>query len=444
VYSEGVRRPGPAELLAAVALAAAVAPVHSAEAQRKKKKAPVGRKVHIETVPAGASVFVGDKESGPAGTTPIDLTLPHGEQVVILELDGYLPRFETLIVEDGGKDAPALTFAYELDLAKATLVVEPEGPLPDGTKVLVDGVEQGEPPVRLEVDVGAHQVQLVSPGKQPYEEWVEVEGGQEHVMTIAASALTGQVETPSPGAPRKKKEAGPIGTVRTGVEIGFRRFRYENPETPNLRPYDANGSAHVLIDAEIHPWRRWMPSAFFDRFSLLAGAGYSPVITATDNAGMIVKGYWRSQHAGLRFRALDRKVAVDVDAGWAHTLYTFRDENNALLDDVPDVDYQMVRFGLRVLGKVGSSAEVWAGVDNRVVLSAGLLEERFEGRADIDGFDARAGFAVWLLSQHLEGRVEGHYTRFGWTFESDIMDEYRADGGTDALFGVTITVGGRY
>jgi len=446
VYDEAVRCPGPALLLVVVAVAAASASVADARpgksGQKSRKKPIAGRKVHIETVPAGASVFVGDKESGPAGTTPIDLTLPYGEQVVILELDGFLPRFETIVVEEG--DSTTLTFAYELDSAKATLVVQPDASraVPRGTKVLIDGVEKGAPPVRAEVEVGAHQVQVTAPGQQAYEEWVEVEGGEEHVMTIPTGGL-GVGTTATAERPPHRRRGGPIGTLRTGVEIGFRRFRYDNPQTGNLRPYDANGSAHLVIDAELHPWRRWYPNHVLDRISLIGGAGYSPVIVATDNQGMSVNGYWRSQHAGLRVRALDRSVAVDVDAGWVRTLYTFRDADAALVDDVPDVDYNMLRLGLRMLRKLGAIGEAWAAVDDRIVLSAGALEDRFRA-ASINGFDVRAGGAAYFMSRHLEARVEAHYTRIGWTFQSQPMDAYRADGGTDSLFGITFTVGGTY
>ena len=47
-------------------------------------------KVHVETRPPGASVLLAGKA---AGTTPVDLELPRGEQPVTLQLrrDGYAP-----------------------------------------------------------------------------------------------------------------------------------------------------------------------------------------------------------------------------------------------------------------------------------------------------------------------------------------------------------------
>jgi len=434
-------------LLAAAVAASAVMTVGlpAFEAHAGKKKA-ASQKVLIETLPVGASVFIGDKDSGPAGVTPLELDLPAGEHVVILELDGHIPRFESVIVEkrDGKAARTTQTFAFELDPAVATLVIEPEdgATLPDGTRVLVDGEDRGEPPLRVEVEVGAHQVQVVAPGRAAFEEWVEIEGGQEHLMEIAGASLgVEQKDTPAPAKKRVKRDAAPMGTLRTGVEVGFRRFSFDNPEGDLARPYKASGSIHIIVDAELHPWRRFLPNKVLDRLSVIAGAGYSPVIVASTRSGMEVNAYWRSQHAGLRFRALDRKVALDVDAEWMHTLYEFRDGNNALVADTPDVDYQIARIGLRVVGKLAPPVEAWLGADNRVVVSGGPLEERFRG-ASVDGVAVRAGAAARLLGDHLEGRVEGSYARFGWTFEPESGDAYIADGGSDALFGVTITVGG--
>ena len=422
-----------------------------AEAQKRKKKKPAELPVLIETLPAGASVFLGDKESGPIGVTPAELELPAGEHVVILELDGHIPRFESVVVEARTGKAARITqtFAFELDPATATLIVELEegAEIPEGTQVLVDGEEQGEPPVRLEVDVGAHQVQVVAPGKKQYEEWVEVEGGQEHLLSVAAASLSPvPVVDTGPSKPAKKGKRAPrsMGTLRSGVEIGFRRFRYDNPVTANARPYTAEGSVHVVVDAELHPWRRFLPNKLLDRLSVIAGAGYSPVITATETNGMQVDAFWRSQHAGLRARAIDHaRVALDIDAEWMHTIYEFRDENGALVADTPDVDYHVARIGVRVLGKIARPLDVWLGVDNRVVISGGALEERFRG-AEVDGVAVRAGFAAFALSRHLEGRIEAAYARFGWTFQPEVGDTYVADGGSDTLYGVTITVGGQY
>lgn len=432
---------------ALVIVAIVAATPRLAEARKKKPAAPKGQQVHLDTEPAGADVYLGDKDAGSVGQTPLDLTLPDGEYTVILEREGYVPKFESFVVEKRtGKAAKeAQTFAFTLDPSTATLIVNvaDDAPVPDGSTVSIDGEDQGAPPVSVAVEVGAHQVQLFAPGHDPYEEWVEVEGGEEHVLTVSAASLgEPAVEEPAPAPNQPKRKRGPIGTLRSGVELGWRKFRYQSPRTANLRPYDASGSAQIILDAELHPWRYFRPHKVLDRFSILAGVGLAPSITVR-GMGQTIDGYWRTQHAGVRFRALaKREVAIDVDAAWMHLLYTFRDMNNLPVDEVPDVDYHMIRIGGRVVYR-RAPAEAWLGVDNRLVITAGPLEDRFRA-ADVDGFGLRGGAAMWFLDGHLEGRVEGNLTRFGYTFQSEDGDAFDADGGSDLLYGVTLSVGGSY
>lgn len=432
---------------AAGVIASGVAEPAASAQRRGKKKPPAERTVRVETLPDGADVYLGDKESGSRGTTPLDLQLPPGEHILILELAGHLPRFETLLVD--ADDDTTLTFTYELDPATAFIVIEAdEGvAVPEGTTVRIDGEDRGAPPVRVELEAGAHQVEIVAPGKPPFEQWVDLQGGEEKLMAIDGATLGGAevaaVATPATPKPSGRRAGTTWGTVRVGVQLGFRRFRYESPRTANLAPYDARGNGHGVVDVELHPWRPYVDSALLDRITILGGGGYSPVITASDDAGMMVDAYWRSHHAGLRVRALDAAVAIDIDAEWMHTLYTFRDENNVPATQVPDVDYHMLRFGGRLVFRAGSMFEGWAGADNRIVITGGPLEDRFRS-SNVDGVSARAGLAARFAGSHLEARVEGEYTRIGWTFESEPGDTYDADGATDTLSGVTFTVGGSY
>jgi hypothetical protein len=317
-----------AAVLAGATVVVGAAPPALARPSKGKPRAPRVEKVRIESEPAGATVYLGDKDSGAAGVTPLDLELPAGEQVVIIELDGYVPRFETVVVEErtGDTDDTTQTFAYALDPATSVLRVEAEAgaAIPPGTRVSVDGVDQGELPAKLEVEVGAHEVQVTAPGREPYDEWVEVEGGEDHVMTVTAASIGARVTTSKPKPKRTPRAGQAMGEASAGVEIGFRHFKYDSPRSANARPYDASGTMQVVLDAELYPWRRFIASRVLDRLSITAGAGYAPPITAHGAGGDVVDAYWRSQHAGLRFHApLVDRFAIDVDAGWTHTLYTF-------------------------------------------------------------------------------------------------------------------------
>ena len=75
-----------------------VVSVGSAGAQAK-------RKVKIETEPAGATVYVGDKENGPAcEPTPCTIDVPPGEVILVIEPVTRLSICKVQHVGAGGQD----------------------------------------------------------------------------------------------------------------------------------------------------------------------------------------------------------------------------------------------------------------------------------------------------------------------------------------------------
>ncbi len=405
-----------------------------------------GVAVRIETNPDGALVYLGDQDAGALGQTPLELTLPPGEHVVILQAPGRVPLFETIVVEPRkGKAAKqAQVFSFFLPPATGTLVIEGDG-LPDDARVVIDGEDAGAPPIEREIDAGAHQVQVLAPGREPYEEWVEVEGGARHEMSIAGTSLVeaggAVVEGPPPPRTRAPAAAGPtLGTARAGVEVGWRRFAYEDADNAALRPFDASSRVMPYVEVELHPWRRSVRHPVLDRLSLTAMAGLAPAFTATNDSGASVDVFWREQAAGVRGRATPHpRVAIDIDVGWMRTLYVFRGPSSELVPGAPDVDYHLLRLGARGVARAGA-AEAWLGVENRLVLSAGPIEDRFD-TTDVDGVAARAGAAYRLLAGRLEARVEGAVERLGWTFSDDDTGSFD---GSDTYYGVSLTLGASY
>src|SRR5262245_17469741 len=68
-----------------------------------------GPKVHIDTEPKGANVYLNDKENGSKCTTPCDVEVPVGETSVIIELAGYDPVIELVEAKAGKKPPPLST-----------------------------------------------------------------------------------------------------------------------------------------------------------------------------------------------------------------------------------------------------------------------------------------------------------------------------------------------
>jgi hypothetical protein len=252
--------------LASFATAAAVLVLWVTAAAAQK------RPVVISSLPDGADVYVGDKESGSIGTTPLEVEMEPGEYTMIFELPGHVPVFETLIVDaikDRKKARTPVTMKVALVPAISTLRVK--GDTPPGAKVLVDGKERGKLPLSIELDPGAHQVQVMVAGREPYEEWIELEGGQEHEVTVSLSAMA-VIEPVKPKRPRGPR--GPLVIARAGTELSWRKFRYEGaPSEETTRPFDAGGRVVGTFQVEAAPWRL-APAAWRDRRARHLAAGH--------------------------------------------------------------------------------------------------------------------------------------------------------------------------
>jgi PEGA domain len=216
---------------------AAIAPMSSADAAPK-------RKVVIDSEPSGASVYLGDKEAGSAGVTPVTVELPTGDNVVILELDGYVPKFETIEVPKG-KGKP-LRVSYALDRASGTLLVTLDG-VAKGARVLVDDEDRGPPPLRLQLAAGSHRVEVVAKGRTLFVDTVDVSAGAE--ARVRARAKAGKRGDDRAIAPRdgsgERTGDGESGTGRgkRGKRVAERARperadRDDDPEDPDRAEAD--------------------------------------------------------------------------------------------------------------------------------------------------------------------------------------------------------------
>lgn len=403
------------------------------------------RPVQVSSVPEGATVWLGDKEGEPLGTTPFEAELAPGEYTTIFELPGHVPVFETLIVDaikDRKKSRVPVTLKVALVPAISKLTVK--GDAPEGAKVHIDGKERGSLPLTIEVEPGAHQVEVIVDGRQPYEQWVELEGGQEHEVTVSLEALA-PVEPP-----KVKKPTGPrppLAIARAGVDIGWRRFRYEDPgDAMFTAPFDANGRVMGRFEAEVAPWRLSPKVHRLWPLSLILGLGFSPQDTAVRGSESANFNH-RLFEAGLRYRVrINPMAGLAFDAGWTRMLYTFAGD---LAYALPDVDYNVVRIGVRGEGKFGI-LRPWLGLENRLVAGGGDLDDRFKS-ADANGFGLTLGVLARFLDQdRVEVGLGYDLVRFGWAFAPvdnpppPPMPSYIATGGTDTYHTVRFWVGGAY
>ncbi|HVK73082.1 MAG TPA: PEGA domain-containing protein [Kofleriaceae bacterium] len=396
-----------------------------------------GRPVHIDSEPPGAEVYLGDKEQGSVGQTPLDLELAPGEYVVIVELDGHVPAFETLIVEDLKGPKASLTTRLVVSLAAGKAMLEVKGSAPPDARVLVDGKDRGALPIRIEVDAGAHQVQVTMAGREPFEQWIELEGGQQHEVTVSLDDLP---EAPPPPAGPKGPRP-PLAIVRLGSKVIWRRFDYAGvPDDLYTAPFASDARPMVRAEAEVAPWRTSKPAWRIWPLTLVVAAGITPTDTAT-RATETANYNQRELEAGVRYRlGLGARAAIAFDVGWAALLYNFRGD---LAYALPDVDYHALRIGVRGEGALGPVTG-WAGIENRLVAGGGDLEGRFKA-ANADGFAARLGASARLWRGRLEIGAEYALVRYAWTFEPrDNNPMYVAAEGTDTFHNLGLWLGGAY
>jgi hypothetical protein len=278
------------------------------------------------------------------------------------------------------------------------------------------------------------------PGREPFEEWVELEGGQEHEVTVSVDnmAVVEPVKPKRPPWPRR-----PLATVRAGTELSWRRFRYEDPaDDTNTADFTANGRVMGTFQAEIAPWRLAPSVARLWPLTLIGGFALSSQSTVTrSSTGESANFNHRKFEAGLRYRVrLPHPMRLGIDVGWTRLLYTFAGD---LAASMPDVDYNFLRLGFRAEAAL-DPVLLHLGAELRPVAGGGDLDRRFKA-ADADGYGLHAGAAVRLWRERIELGTAYELTRFHWAFEPvDAMPTYVASGGDDLYHAVRFWVGGAY
>jgi hypothetical protein len=245
----------------------------------------------------------------------------------------------------------------------------------------------------------------------------------------------------APGPRRPDGPRGPIAVVRVGSQINWRRFRYENPaDDVNTADFSANGRVMGTFQTELAPWR--LAPSVWRLWPLTFTAGFGVGTVATETRGDESANFnHRVFEAGLRFRfRLPRRLLLGVEGGWSRLLYSFAGD---LADSLPDVDYNVVRLGLRLEAAL-DPVTLHVGGESRLVAGGGDLDGRFKA-ADADGYGLTAGAVLRLLCDRVEIGTSYDLVKFHWAFEPvDAMPTYVATGGDDLYHAVRFWVGGAY
>ena len=436
-------------LVVVLAVLAAAAPAY----------ADATRKVTIETEPPGATVYLNDKESGPACTpTPCEVTAPVGDTPMIIELDGYSPVIDSLTVPRGGK-VPHVKFT--LEASSGTLDVQYDGTA--DAIIKVDDKPKGKAPAQVLLDPGPHHVVVRSGGKSIYDDNVAIELGQ--TVTIHPQVAEAPpnpptttdkpdnpVETPVEGVKTSTPgpEKPPFVILSAIFDVGFRQFSYNNGKANSM------GVFNVGNDSEGGQLMAGPVVQFFPTRAL--GVSALPGLSLTgrfefgfhdqtveDSAFMDAAPttFWQAIEVSARNQWLlsDDTIAVDVLAGYTRDRFEFSGSTGDIAL-VPDADYQSFEIGGRAALREGTF-EPYLEAANRIVISGGELQTRF-AQASANGLHAALG--IGAHSGKLAARLEAQITRYSWSFSSNGMQNppYVADGGTDQIELISLVLGYAY
>ena len=441
----------------AVALVAAAGGTAAAE--------PTHR-IRVETTPPGAHVYIGDVESGAkCEATPCEFEAPIGDNTLIVRLEGHKPQIDEVDVKRSRDKRPQV-FKYELEASVATIVCD--DPKAKGASIQINGHEKGKCPAHVEVEPGGVQVIVKLGGKTLFEDFVDVDAGAEKQLELTGTPKDGGGGDDSGddgkgsdddggkgsdddggkgsgdhgGDITKPAETGPRSrfiNAQVVVDVGWRRFQYENPVA--TLPATEEEDGQVIAGPQVELWPAELAhSQHLRGLSILARAEFklNQLDVKDGTTGMTIgKTYWGSYEASVRNRWSFESAAVEASAGYVRDQVQY-DTDSASLGKLPSADYQSIRIGVRGLLRAGA-LEPYLAAETRIVMSGGDLQNRFTN-ASATGL--RGALGVALTSGALFGRVELSYLRYSWTYPPDVNT--MATGATDQLFGLSLNVGYLY
>lgn len=139
----------------------------------------------INSNPAGARVIVDER---PMGQTPFKSTFEQGGHKIKVELSGYFPQEESIIIEKN----KTVSKSMNLQIMPGTLTVESR---PAGANLTVNDKQYGQTPATLkDLPPGTYKVKIEMDGCDPAEQSVVVAPGQDTKVTLALDRNAGGID----------------------------------------------------------------------------------------------------------------------------------------------------------------------------------------------------------------------------------------------------------
>ena len=437
-------------------------------------------RVRITSKPSGAMVLLGTGKE--LGKTPLRTRIKAGEHVIILRKQGYVETVETI---DVGRRSRRFRYTLERAEMGEIRVISKKREVLNGAAIFVDGKEVGTVPATISVEAGTRQIEVKKDGFDNFDEWVEVDPDDTVVVRAFAKAKPGatpgavvgddleddeegddleggddleedkgetrvasagdevkvDVEAGTTKAVEPARPRGSIAAIRLGVDFGGRIFEYTNPQTANLRPYEAFAIPVGRAEIDLYPLG-FIDSWLARGLGLTASIGFgAPLKSEADVNGMAeaVDTTWRDWSVGGRFRfPVSSSLRLAASGSLGKMSFNFADENTMLAGEVPDVDYDQTTVGLDVEARASDSITLVLG--GRFILLSGFGEigQRFQVAAS-EGFGGLARVDVALSDRFdLVFRVSYQLARL----DLEMSDpNFVADAGTDQFLGGMLGLG---
>ncbi len=176
---------------------------------------PAWARVHIDSLPQGASVQVDGAE---IGVTPLDTELLQGERSLLLTLEKHKPLSLQQVVQAG---AELVLDTFRLQPADGRLVL---GSDPAGASVSVDGVFNGTTPVTLLLASNVeHTLRLTRPGYRRYEKQLQLAADEEQSLDAKLKPEYGIVfVTAQPGDATLQVDGRDVGKATQRLQLTTR------------------------------------------------------------------------------------------------------------------------------------------------------------------------------------------------------------------------------
>jgi hypothetical protein len=138
--------------------------------------------VRVSSIPAAAAIVVDDgREKSPRGRTPRELSLPPGRYTVAVELPGYLPASQEVVVDVGVR--PEIDFPLE-KLSSLRVEVDPAG-----ARARIEEGAWENAPLTRELRGGAYRVEVEKAGYERVARKVTVEPGQNVSLVLTLTKM---------------------------------------------------------------------------------------------------------------------------------------------------------------------------------------------------------------------------------------------------------------